>query len=79
MDVINKANEMYGTDFISEIGFSCMLDMLLKLRLMNLVFLEIPLILRYDRKVEQSKMNVSKTVFQTLSLIWRRKINFFRL
>lgn len=60
--------------FISETGFTVMVDVLLKLRKQKGVVLmtEVPLLLRYDQKLSSSKMNVGRTVRQTLSLIWRR-------
>ena len=60
--------------FISETGFSVMVDVLLKLRLRqpSLLFTEVPLLLRYDKKLGASKMNIRKTVRETLSLICRR-------
>ena len=63
----------YGKDFISEKGFSCMLDILLRLREQELIFTEVPLILRYDLKPGLSKMNVSRTIKETLSLMVRRR------
>lgn len=67
-------------DFISERGFSCMVDILLKLRharpalLMN----EVPMILRYDKKAGASKMRVLKTVRDTLHLLARRRLGSVR-
>jgi len=74
MDVIQKAIERYGEEFISEQGFACTVDILLKLRAMNFVFVEAPLILRYDRKEDASKMKVGQTIFDTLNLAFRRKL-----
>jgi len=62
----------FGEDLISEPGFSCMVDILLKLRKYPLIIGEVPLILRYDKKVGASKMNVGRTIMDTLSLIARR-------
>lgn len=61
-------------NFISESGFTVMVDILLKLRRHPGVVLmtEVPLLLRYDQKLSTSKMNVRRTVRQTLSLIRRR-------
>ncbi len=61
-------------DFISESGFTAMVDILLKLRRYEreLFMTEIPLLLRYDKKLSASKMNVNRTVKQTFNLIWRR-------
>lgn len=40
----------------------------------NLKLIEIPFTLRYDYKIGQSKMNVLKTIFLTLKLIFFKKI-----
>lgn len=64
----------YGDRFVSEQGFSCMVDVLLKLRGRGLVMGEAPMILRYDQKPGASKMRVLRTVWQTLSLIVRRRM-----
>jgi dolichol-phosphate mannosyltransferase len=60
--------------FISESGFTVMVDILLKLRKSDSTILmaEAPLLLRYDQKLSTSKMNVGLTIRQTLNLIWRR-------
>jgi dolichol-phosphate mannosyltransferase len=62
------------SEFISESGFSAMVDVLLKLRTKreNLLMTEVPLLLRYDKKLSASKMDVQRTTLQTLNLIWRR-------
>jgi dolichol-phosphate mannosyltransferase len=68
VSVVKKAFQFWGDEFINQTGFSCMVDILLKLRKMDVVFSEIPLILRYDKKVGNSKMDVKKTIFVTLKL-----------
>jgi dolichol-phosphate mannosyltransferase len=65
--------ERYGREFISERGFSCMVDILLRLRERDLVFAEVPLVLRYDRKPGQTKMRIFQTLFDTLKLLLRRR------
>jgi dolichol-phosphate mannosyltransferase len=65
--------EKHGRDFISERGFSCMVDILLRLREMDPVCSEVPLVLRYDWKPGLSKMKVFQTVTDTLKLILRRR------
>lgn len=72
--VLQQAIKHHGDRFVSETGFSCMVDVLLKLRHQSPVVGEAPLILRYDRKGGVSKMNVSRTIYQTLSLIMRRRL-----
>ncbi|HZI89405.1 MAG TPA: glycosyltransferase family 2 protein [Candidatus Polarisedimenticolia bacterium] len=71
--VLREALEHYGESFLDQDGFQCMVDILLKLSRRNIIFGEVPFILRYDFKEGGSKMNVSKTVFDTLSLLWRRR------
>lgn len=72
VDLIKKGMEIYKEKFISEKGFSCMVDILLKLRRLDPICTEVPMILRYDLKQGKSKMNVSKTVVETLKLILKR-------
>jgi dolichol-phosphate mannosyltransferase len=74
--LIKKAFNEYGNKFISEPGFSCMVDILLKLRKYDPIVKEAPLILRYDQKKSISKMNVKNTVMQTLRLLIRTRLNF---
>jgi len=63
----------YGKDFISEKGFAGMVDILLRLRKEQLIFTEVPLVLRYDLKPGHSKMDVSRTIKETLTLLARRR------
>jgi dolichol-phosphate mannosyltransferase len=71
--VLKNAFKHYGEKrFIDQEGFQCMVDILLKLRKMDIIFGEVPFILRYDFKEGASKMNVMKTVKNTLTLIQRR-------
>ena len=72
-ELLQHALDYYGDSFVSEKGFSCMVDVLLKLRRFRPVMGEAPMILRYDLKGGVSKMNVAKTVWQTLKLIARRR------
>lgn len=71
--VLKEAFARYGDKFVSEQGFQCMVDILLKLRRMNVIFREVPMVLRYDFKGGVSKMRVARTVFRTLSLLVRRR------
>jgi len=71
-EVINNAINQYGDKFIDQDGFQCMVDVLLKLRKHNIIFGEIPFILRYDLKEGSSKMNIGKTVKNTLLLMLKR-------
>ena len=71
--VLRKAFDTYGRDFVAETGFSCMVDILLKLRGIGAIMNERPLILRYDFKYGISKMHVVRTAGSTLALLARRR------
>jgi dolichol-phosphate mannosyltransferase len=73
-ETIRAAAAMYGDQLITETGFSCMADLLLKLRRLPLEMGEIPLELRYDRRGGGSKMRVMRTIRQTLMLMVRRRL-----
>ena len=75
-DVLRRAVEHYRGEFVNQDGFQCMVDILLKLRPMRLIFGEVPLLLRYDRKGGQSKMRVGRTVRNTLLLLVRRRLGY---
>ncbi|TMQ47295.1 MAG: glycosyltransferase family 2 protein [Candidatus Eisenbacteria bacterium] len=72
--VLKDAIARYGDQFFDQDGFQCMVDILLKLSRMHLIFGEVPFILRYDYKEGSSKMNVGKTVRDTLGLMWKRRL-----
>lgn len=71
-DVLKNAVKEYGDSFVDQDGFQCLVDILLKLRRRKLLFGETPLILRYDQKGGMSKMNVGRTIKNTLILIVKR-------
>jgi dolichol-phosphate mannosyltransferase len=73
-DVMKTLVHRYGREFISERGFSCILDILLRLRERDLVFTEVPLVLRYDLKPGRTKMRVLHTVLDKLKLLIRRRL-----
>jgi dolichol-phosphate mannosyltransferase len=73
---LNAAVARYRKEFIDQEGFQCMVDILLKLRRMNLRFGEVPLVLRYDLKAGKSKMKVLRTIAKTLVLLVRRRLGF---
>jgi dolichol-phosphate mannosyltransferase len=76
-EAIRAASAMYGDQLITETGFSCMADLLLKLRRLPLEMSEVPLELRYDRRGGGSKMRVFRTIRQTLMLMVRRRLGQF--
>ena len=72
-DMLSRAFDLYGDEFVAQSGFSCMVDILLKLRRMDAIMSEVPLILRYDQKFSASKMMVVRTIGETLRLIVSRR------
>lgn len=72
---VSKLKEVmnhYQDNFIQEQGFSCMAEILLKIAKQKAIIHEVPMILRYDRKEGESKLNFFKTVKQTLRLVTKR-------
>jgi dolichol-phosphate mannosyltransferase len=64
-----------GAGFFEQDGFQSMVDILLKLRReRDLLFGEVAVILRYDRKEGPSKMRVLATIRKTLALLDRRRL-----
>jgi len=70
---LKQAVEHYGQTMFDQLGFECMVDILLKLKKLNLVFIELPMVLRYDMKESTSKMRVSRTIKDTLFLMLKRR------
>lgn len=72
--VMQRVARTQGREFFDQEGFQCMVDILLKLRRMDLIFGEVPLVLRYDLKEGTSKMRLGRTIKNTLALIARRRL-----
>ncbi len=70
---LKKGFEVYGSRLVSQKGFQCMAEVLIRLSSLNLVMNEVPMVLRYDQKGGESKMRVGSTVLQTLKLILIRR------
>jgi dolichol-phosphate mannosyltransferase len=73
-NVLKEAMDYYGDEFVSEAGFSCMADVLLKMRRFKFVFGEVPMLLRYDQKLGGSKMAVANTAIMSLKLLVKRRL-----
>lgn len=62
-ELIRQLVERYGADsFITENGFACMVELLLRSAYLGARVTEVPLVLRYDLKEGASKMRVARTV-----------------
>jgi dolichol-phosphate mannosyltransferase len=73
--VMKRVAKQYGPAFFDQQGFQCMVDILLKLRRQDLIFGEVPMILRYDRKEGASKMRVGRTIADTFRLMLKRRLS----
>jgi dolichol-phosphate mannosyltransferase len=69
--ILQKAFETYGDRFITETGFACMAEIIIKLSKLDALFCEVPMILRYDQKVSTSKIKIARTVVRSLNLVRR--------
>lgn len=64
-----KVCQKYGNKLVEEKGFSCAPEFLLKSSKCNMIAAEIPMVLRYDRKIGASKMKVWKTILNTFQIV----------
>jgi len=69
---LKEAYDVYGNNIVTEVGFTCMAELLVKLRTLNILASEVPLVLRYDRKVTSSKMKILKTIIKTFKLAMKK-------
>lgn len=69
--LLQNAFARYGKTLVQERGFAAMAEILLKLRALNPKFHEVPMVLRYDLKIGDSKMRVGATVMKTLRMMRR--------
>jgi dolichol-phosphate mannosyltransferase len=76
-EALQQAYAAYGDGLVSQDGFQCMVDVLLKLRRLPLIFGEVPMILRYDLKRGSSKMRLAKTAVSTLRLLYVRRFRSY--
>jgi dolichol-phosphate mannosyltransferase len=73
-DIIMKTYTFYKGAILKERGFACMVELLLKLKKSDANVVEIPLLLRYDNKRSDSKMDVSSNAFRLLKKLWDWRI-----
>lgn len=73
INCLRQAYEKFKEHLIEETSFACMAELLIKLRTINIIAVEIPIILRYNQKFGKSKMNVLKTIKRTLLMIYKLK------
>ena len=77
LKIVKMAFAKYGDHLIEENDFSCMAELLIKLRTLSVKATEIPFTLRYDIKKGDSKMKVLSTVKRTLMMLLRNRFSHF--
>jgi len=79
---IKEAIDFYGNQFIQlkGLGFTCTLEKIVKLKIIDARFAEVPFVLRYDQKRSSSKMVTSLTTYgyMTLALFYHWPWNGWR-
>lgn len=73
-NIIKKAKNVYGEDFVERKTFACMMEVLYKLNQIGAKFSEVPFELRYDYKQGDSKMRIVKTVKDSLVTAFELKV-----
>ncbi len=70
-ELVQDAIRIFGNSFIDikGVGFTCTLEKLIKFRMMQASFAEVPFVLRYDQKLSSSKMLTSITTLGYFVLI----------
>ena len=69
INFLKQLHQLHGDKLIEQEGFGCMAEILIKSKKLNPIITEVPMVLRYDQKLGASKMNIFKTIKQTLKLI----------
>ena len=74
ISLLRRAADHYGERLVEEHGFAVMVELLLKLRYCAPVIVEVPMVLRYDRKGSASKLKLWRTVLQYVNLMARDRL-----
>ncbi len=69
VSLLRKAFAKYGDELITETGFACMAELLIKLARFGAIICEVPMVLRYDKKRSTSKMNILRTITKSLRML----------
>ncbi|RJP59327.1 MAG: glycosyltransferase family 2 protein [Candidatus Auribacter fodinae] len=67
--LLKEAYQTYGDQLITEDGFTCMAELLIKVHPLAESASEVPMVLRYDLKGGASKMKIMKTIIRYWHLI----------
>ena len=67
--ILRKAFARFGTDFIRRPGFSCMAEILARLKELGVSFSEVPVHLCFEARKGKSKMKIWRTIGEYLGLL----------
>jgi len=70
-DLIKRAHQIYKDALIEEKGFSCMVELLIKLANLGAKIAEVPMVLKGNLRKGKSKMKVLETIISYLKLVYR--------
>jgi dolichol-phosphate mannosyltransferase len=74
ISILQAGWNKYKEQLITSCGFDCMAELLIKLGKIGAKIAEVPLVLHYERKVEQSKMKIVRTILSYFRLVRLRAI-----
>lgn len=74
---LRLARAVYGEELTTARGFEAVMDLLLRLRQLDLRMTEVPFDLDYSDRVGRSKMRLMQTIRRTLALLSRRFVERF--
>jgi dolichol-phosphate mannosyltransferase len=73
VSMVRRIKEKYS-EIISESGFICMLEILIKTIRLNAKIIEVPMILKSTKRTGKSKMKIMKTSYRYLRFLMKRNI-----
>ena len=76
--LLKEGYRVWGEKLIEEKGFTCMVELLVKLSMISININEVPLVLRYDLKKSKSKMKIVKTILQYFLFILKIKLKLYK-
>jgi dolichol-phosphate mannosyltransferase len=68
-DLVRRGFERWGDELLTRAGFACTDQLLVRYAALGARIREVPFVLRYDRKVGPSKMQLGKTALETFTMI----------
>jgi len=69
MGIVRESFDHYGDKLITRAGFACTDQLLVNMACIGARMAEVPFVLRYDRKVGESKLQLGTTIMETFRLL----------